>query len=72
MAWGHDSFRAARAAVFPGRAACRRRTRPQACGTAPEGDDTGVNGATYSSAGVDLELYREGMARLPAHMRRTQ
>lgn len=28
-------------------------------------------GATYSSAGVNLELYREGMARLPAHMRRT-
>ena len=28
-------------------------------------------GATYSSAGVDLDLYREGMARLPAHMRRT-
>jgi len=32
----------------------------------------GVSGATYSSAGVDLDLYREGMARLPAHMRRTQ
>jgi len=31
-----------------------------------------VSGATYSSAGVDLELYRDGMARLPAHMRRTQ
>jgi phosphoribosylformylglycinamidine cyclo-ligase len=31
-----------------------------------------VPGATYSSAGVNLELYREGMARLPAHMRRTQ
>jgi phosphoribosylformylglycinamidine cyclo-ligase len=30
-----------------------------------------VSGATYSSAGVDLELYREGMARLPAHLRRT-
>ena len=30
-----------------------------------------MSGATYSSAGVDLELYREGMARLPAHMRRT-
>jgi phosphoribosylformylglycinamidine cyclo-ligase len=30
-----------------------------------------VSGATYSSAGVDLELYREGMSRLPAHMRRT-
>ena len=29
-------------------------------------------GATYSSAGVNLELYREGMSRLPAHMRRTQ
>ena len=32
----------------------------------------GVSGATYSSAGVNLELYRKGMARLPAHMRRTQ
>jgi phosphoribosylformylglycinamidine cyclo-ligase len=31
-----------------------------------------VSGATYSSAGVDLELYRESMSRLPAHMRRTQ
>lgn len=31
-----------------------------------------VSGATYSSAGVNLDLYREGMARLPAHMRRTQ
>jgi len=31
-----------------------------------------VSGATYSSAGVNLELYREGMARLPAHMRRSQ
>ena len=31
-----------------------------------------MSGATYSSAGVNLELYREGMARLPAHMRRTQ
>ena len=31
-----------------------------------------MSGATYSSAGVDLELYREGMARLPAHLRRTQ
>ncbi|MFM7035980.1 MAG: phosphoribosylformylglycinamidine cyclo-ligase [Planctomycetia bacterium] len=29
-------------------------------------------GATYSSAGVDLELYEEAMSRLPAHMRRTQ
>ena len=28
-------------------------------------------GATYSSAGVNLDLYREGMARLPAHMLRT-
>jgi len=36
------------------------------------GDDSHMSGATYSSAGVDLELYREGMARLPAHMRRTQ
>ncbi len=31
-----------------------------------------MSGATYSSAGVNLDLYREGMARLPAHMRRTQ
>jgi hypothetical protein len=31
-----------------------------------------VAGATYSSSGVNLELYAEGMARLPAHMRRTQ
>jgi phosphoribosylformylglycinamidine cyclo-ligase len=31
-----------------------------------------VSGATYSSAGVNLELYAEGMARLPAHLRRTQ
>ena len=31
-----------------------------------------MSGATYSSAGVDLELYAEGMARLPAHLRRTQ
>ena len=31
-----------------------------------------MSGATYSSAGVDLALYREGMARLPAHLRRTQ
>jgi phosphoribosylformylglycinamidine cyclo-ligase len=31
-----------------------------------------VSGATYSSAGVNLELYREGMTRRPAHMRRTQ
>ncbi len=30
-----------------------------------------MSGATYSSAGVNLELYAEGMARLPAHMRRT-
>jgi phosphoribosylformylglycinamidine cyclo-ligase len=30
-----------------------------------------VSGATYSSAGVDLEVYREAMARLPAHLRRT-
>jgi phosphoribosylformylglycinamidine cyclo-ligase len=30
-----------------------------------------VSGATYSTAGVDLDLYREGMARLPAHLRRT-
>lgn len=31
-----------------------------------------VAGATYSSSGVDLELYEQGMRRLPAHMRRTQ
>jgi phosphoribosylformylglycinamidine cyclo-ligase len=31
-----------------------------------------VSGATYSSAGVDLALYEQAMARLPAHMRRTQ
>ena len=31
-----------------------------------------MSGATYSSAGVDLALYEESMARLPAHMRRTQ
>jgi phosphoribosylformylglycinamidine cyclo-ligase len=31
-----------------------------------------VSGATYSSAGVNLELYEQAMARLPAHMRRTQ
>ena len=42
------------------------------CDAPAGGDDTGVSGATYSSAGVNLELYREGMARLPAHMRRTQ
>jgi phosphoribosylformylglycinamidine cyclo-ligase len=35
-------------------------------------NDTPVAGATYSSSGVNLELYAEGMARLPAHMRRTQ
>lgn len=42
------------------------------CDALAGGDDTVVSGATYSSAGVNLELYREGMARLPAHMRRTQ
>ena len=31
-----------------------------------------MSGATYSSAGVDLAVYREAMSRLPAHMRRTQ
>lgn len=30
-----------------------------------------MSGATYSGAGVDLAVYREAMARLPAHMRRT-
>ena len=44
----------------------------RACGTAKAGEDTVVSGATYSSAGVDLELYAEGMSRLPAHLRRTQ
>ena len=38
----------------------------------PVAKNRGVSGATYSSAGVNLDLYREGMARLPAHMRRTQ
>jgi len=31
-----------------------------------------VSGASYSTAGVDLALYEDAMARLPAHMRRTQ
>jgi len=31
-----------------------------------------VSGATYSSAGVDLEAYADAMSRLPAHLRRTQ
>jgi phosphoribosylformylglycinamidine cyclo-ligase len=42
-----------------------------ACGISESGDIGGVSGATYSSAGVDLAVYREAMARLPAHMRRT-
>ncbi len=42
-----------------------------ACGSGQSGDIGGVSGATYSSAGVDLAVYREAMARLPAHMRRT-
>lgn len=42
-----------------------------ACGAAAGGDIGGVSGATYSSAGVDLAIYREAMARLPAHLRRT-
>ncbi|MCE9629497.1 MAG: phosphoribosylformylglycinamidine cyclo-ligase [Planctomycetia bacterium] len=65
--------------MIPPRHGCRIRDRYRtaegragACGTREGGDDTGVSGATYSSAGVNLELYREGMARLPAHMRRTQ
>jgi phosphoribosylformylglycinamidine cyclo-ligase len=49
-----------------------RGTTRRTCGAPRCGEDTGVSGATYSSAGVNLELYREGMARLPAHMRRTQ
>ena len=40
--------------------------------TEPPRKDHHVPGATYSSAGVNLALYEEGMARLPAHMRRTQ
>ncbi len=42
------------------------------CRTGAAGEDNAVSGATYSSAGVDLALYEESMARLPAHMRRTQ
>jgi len=42
------------------------------CRTQRPGEDKPVSGATYSSAGVDLALYEESMARLPAHMRRTQ
>lgn len=42
-----------------------------ACGGAGGGDIGGVSGATYSSAGVDLVAYRDAMARLPAHLRRT-
>ena len=30
-----------------------------------------MSGATYSRAGVDLVAYRDAMARLPAHLRRT-
>jgi phosphoribosylformylglycinamidine cyclo-ligase len=42
-----------------------------ACGSRAGGDIGGVSGASYSSAGVDLAVYREAMARLPAQMRRT-
>ena len=31
-----------------------------------------MSGATYASAGVDLDLYRQAMDRLPAHLRRTR
>lgn len=44
----------------------------QGCSGHTREDDNAVSGATYSSAGVDLALYEESMARLPAHMRRTQ
>ena len=44
---------------------------PSSCSNAAAGDIGDVSGATYSSAGVDLAVYREAMARLPAHMRRT-
>ena len=53
------------------------RAAPQAissgipCGPPAAGEDTGVSGATYSSAGVDLERYRDAMARIPVHLRRT-
>ncbi len=50
---------------------CTRGATRRPCGPEFPGDDTRVSGATYSSAGVDLALYREGMARLPAHLRRT-
>lgn len=30
-----------------------------------------MSGATYSSAGVDLDSYRDAMARIPVHLRRT-
>jgi len=42
------------------------------CSRRPPGEDKPVSGATYSSAGVDLALYEESMARLPQHLRRTQ
>ena len=42
------------------------------CDSDGNGDIGGVSGATYSSAGVDLVAYRDAMARLPAHLRRTQ
>jgi len=41
------------------------------CGPAACGEDTRVSGATYSSAGVDLDSYRDAMARIPVHLRRT-
>jgi len=42
------------------------------CSNGVSRDDNRVSGATYSSAGVDLELYEKAMEKLPAHMRRTQ
>ena len=46
--------------------------QPGRLATFPPGHLRTVAGATYSSSGVNLELYAQGMARLPAHMRRTQ
>ena len=57
--------------VAPGPGWSRRPRAREACGAGRRDDDTGVSGATYSSAGVDLALYREAMERLPKHLRRT-
>lgn len=51
---------------------CRPGFAGEGCSRRRAGEDIVVSGATYSSAGVDLALYEESMARLPAHMRRTQ